>query len=48
MDFYTTPHIDCATKRCGVARFRVHGVGVFIHPHGSLAVHSRQEVLFAN
>ncbi|MGQ0728757.1 hypothetical protein [Acidovorax sp.] len=48
MDFYTTPNNDSAAERYPAGRSRVHGDGVFIHLHGSLSVHCRQEVLFAN
>ncbi|WP_161555646.1 hypothetical protein [Acidovorax sp. BoFeN1] len=48
MDLYTTPHADNASERHRVGRFRVHEDGIFLHPHGSLSVHCRQRVLFAN
>ncbi|MCW5282884.1 hypothetical protein D8B30_05770 [Verminephrobacter eiseniae] len=44
MGLYTTPCTDSAVARCRVGRFRVHGGS----PHESLAVHSRQQALFAH
>src|SRR6218665_2699382 len=44
MGLYTTPCTDSAVAHCRVGRFRVHGGS----PHESLAVHSRQQALFAH